>query len=276
MQLAYLKMHGAGNQIVVVDQRQSNLPPPSASELRRMGDEKTGPGFDQLMWVGPPRNKAMAASYRIFNADGSECEQCGNGVRCVIWMLAQDAGEQKAFKLESPAGTIEASVIDDGRITVNMGSPRFDPSRIPFSAETQSHQYPLDVGGTTIDVSVLSMGNPHCIVEVSDVSSADVAGLGPAIVHHERFPAQTNVGFMQTCDRRNINLREYERGAGETLACGSGACAAVVAGQRLGQLDEEVTVQMPGGKLVVSWRGKTEPVWLTGGAELISEGTVDL
>jgi len=251
MQLAYLKMRGAGNRIVVVDQRQSNLPPPSPEDLRRIGDEKTGPGFDQLMWVGPAQD-------------------------CVAWMLARDSGEQKAFKLESMAGTIEATVLDDGRITVNMGPPRFDPAYVPFSAEVQSSQYQLDVAGTTLDVSILSMGNAHCIVEVSDVKSADVAGLGPAIAYHERFPAATNVGFMHIRDRSNIALREYERGAGETLACGSGACAAVVAGQRLGQLDEEVTVQMSGGKLVVSWRGESEGVWLTGDAELISEGTVDL
>jgi len=276
MQLAYLKMRGAGNRIVVVDQRQSNLPPPSPEDLRRIGDEKTGPGFDQLMWVGPAQDSSMSASYRVFNADGSECEQCGNGVRCVAWMLAQDSGEQKTFQLESMAGSIEATVLDDGRIAVNMGPPRFDPACVPFSAEVQSSQYQLDVAGTTIDVSVLSMGNAHCIVEVVDVKSADIASLGPAIAYHERFPAATNVGFMHIRDRSNIDLREYERGAGETLACGSGACAAVVAGQRLGQLDEEVAVQMPGGKLVVSWRGESEGVWLTGEAELISEGTVDL
>jgi len=276
MRLAFLKMHGAGNQIVVVDQRQSNLPPPSPTELRRLGDDKTGPGFDQLMWVGPARDRSMSASYRVFNSDGSECEQCGNGIRCIVWMLAQDSSEQKTFKLESPTGTIEATVMDDGRITVNMGPPEFDPRRVPFLAEARSGQYRLDVAGTTIDVSVLSIGNPHCVVEVSDVSSADVAGLGPAIEHHERFPAATNVGFMRIRDRANIDVREYERGAGETLACGTGACAAVVAGQRLGQLDEEVAVQMPGGELVVSWRGGAEPVWLTGNAELISEGTIDL
>jgi diaminopimelate epimerase len=276
MQLAYLKMHGTGNRIVVVDQRQSNLPPPSVEKLRRLADEKTGPGFDQLMWVGPARDSSMSASYRVFNADGSECEQCGNGVRCVAWMLAQDPGEQKAFKLESPVGPIEAMVLEDGRITVNMGSPKFDPACVPFSAKVQSDQYQLDVAGSSIDVSILSMGNAHCVFEVDDVNSADVAGLGPAIATHERFPAATNVGFMHIRNRSNIDLREYERGAGETLACGSGACAAVVAGQRLGRLDEEVTVQMRGGKLVVSWCGENEAVWLTGEAELISEGTIDL
>jgi diaminopimelate epimerase len=276
MQVAYLKMHGAGNQIVIVDLRESNLPPPSAEKLRRLGDDKTGPGFDQLMWVGPAKGNSTSASYRIFNSDGSECEQCGNGVRCVFWMLARESDQEKSFALESPAGTIEAVVLDDGRIAVNMGPPNFDPRRVPFLAEAQADQYPLEVAGTTINTFVLSMGNPHCVVQVSDVSATDVAGLGPAIEGHERFPARTNVGFMQIRDRANIALREYERGAGETLACGTGACAAVVAGQRLGQLDDEVTVQMAGGQLVVSWCGETEGVWLTGDAELISEGTVDL
>ena len=276
MQLAYLKMHGAGNLIVVVDQRESNLPPPSAEKIRLLGDDKTGPGFDQLMWVGPAQDSSRSAAYRIFNSDGSECEQCGNGVRCVFWMLARESGQKKSFALESPAGTIEAIVLDDGRIAVNMGPPDFDPRLVPFSAEAQADQYPLEVAGTTINASVLSMGNPHCVVEVSDLESTDVAALGPAIERHERFPARTNVGFMHIRDRGNIDLREYERGAGETLACGTGACAAVVAGQRLGHLDNEVTVQMPGGQLVVSCRGEAEGVWLTGEAELISEGTVDL
>jgi diaminopimelate epimerase len=276
MQLAYLKMHGAGNLILVVDQRETDLPPPSAEEIRRLGDDRTGPGFDQLMWVGPAQDGRSAAAYRIFNSDGSECEQCGNGVRCVFWMLARESAQEKAFVLESPAGMIEAVVLDDGRIAVNMGPPEFDPLLVPFTAEAQADQYPLEVAGATVNASVLSMGNPHCVVEVSDVASTDVAALGPAIECHERFPARTNVGFMQIRDRDNIDLREYERGAGETLACGTGACAAVVAGQRLGRLDAEVTVQMPGGKLVVSWDGETEGVWLTGEAELISEGTVDL
>ena len=276
MQLAYLKMHGAGNLIVVVDQRESNLPPPSAEKIRLLGDDKTGPGFDQLMWVGPAQDSSRSAAYRIFNSDGSECEQCGNGVRCVFWMLARESGQKKSFALESPAGTIEAIVLDDGRIAVNMGPPDFDPQLVPFSAEAQADQYALEVAGTTINASVLSMGNPHCVVEVSDLESTDVAALGPALERHERFPARTNVGFMQIRDRGNIDLREHERGAGETLACGTGACAAVVAGQRLGRLNDEVAVQMPGGQLVVSWRGEAEGVWLTGEAELINEGTVDL
>lgn len=276
MQLAFLKMQGTGNQIVVVDQRDQNLPPPRPSELRRLSDDSTGPGFDQLMWVGPSRDASIAASYRVFNADGSEVQQCGNGVRCVAWMLAQESETQRSFALESPAGLVEAIVLDDDRVAVNMGPPEFDPARIPFVAETVLDHYELDVHSETIEVSVLSMGNPHCVIVVDDVASADVAVLGPAIEHHERFPAATNVGFMSFLDSANIDLRVHERGVGETLACGTGACAAVVAGQRLGELAEEVAVRLPGGQLMVSWRGGSEPVWLTGNAELINEGIIDL
>jgi len=276
MQLAYLKMQGAGNRIVVVDQREQDLPPPSSDELRQLGKGATGPGFDQLMWVGPPRTASAAASYRVFNADGSEVEQCGNGVRCVAWMLAREGAPERSFALDSPAGPIEAIVLDDDRVTVSMGSPEFDPARIPFMAEQQSTSYELDVFRRSHEVSVLSMGNPHCVLQVDSIAVADVDRLGPAIECHERFPSATNVGFMHVRDRRSIDLRVYERGVGETLACGTGACAAVVAGQRLGHLDDEVMVQLPGGQLVVSWRGGTEPVWLTGNAELISEGTMDL
>jgi len=269
-------MQGAGNQIVVVDQRVQNLPPPQPDNLRRLGDGRTGPGFDQLMWVGPPSRAGAVASYRVFNADGSEVEQCGNGVRCVAWMLARESDAETSFSLESPAGLIQANVLDDERVSVSMGPPEFDPVRVPFVAQEQLDRYSLEVFGRSHDVSVLSMGNPHCVLLVDSIASADVDRLGPAIEQHERFPAATNVGFMCIVDRTNIDLRVYERGVGETLACGTGACAAVVAGQRLGSLDEEVVVRLPGGQLVVSWRGDNEPVWLAGNAELISEGTIDL
>lgn len=275
MQLAYLEMLGAGNRIVVVDQRVQNLPPPPPPELRRLGRDGGVPSFDQLMWVSSAHDPAAAASYRVFNADGSEAEQCGNGVRCVVWMLARENPVSRLL-LESPAGPVEARILDEQQIAVSMGSPVFDPARVPFIAETQVDRYELDVNHETLLVSVLSMGNPHCVLDVDDVAVANVGGLGPLIEHHTRFPAATNVGFMQIRDRTHISLRVHERGAGETPACGTGACAAVVAGQRLGQLDEEVAVQLPGGQLVVSWRGDTEPVWLTGNAELISEGTVEL
>lgn len=276
MQLRYFKMLGAGNRILVVDQRVENLPPPAAPELQRLADDDTGPGFDQLMWVGPPHDPSLTASYRVFNADGSEVEQCGNGVRCVVSLLAREDDTNENFTLESPAGPVEARLIDGANVAVNMGPPEFDPARVPFVAVTQQDCYQIEVAGQTIEASVLSMGNPHCVIEVDDVATAAVAELGPALERHERFPAAANIGFMCVRDRENIDLRVHERGVGETLACGTGACAAVVAGRQSGQLGESVAVQLPGGKLMVSWRGDSEPVWLTGNAELIGEGTIDL
>ena len=276
MQCSFLKMQGAGNQILIVDQRTTNLPPPTAAAVRRLSDSNSGPGFDQLMWLSPATHPSCSASYRVFNADGSEVAQCGNGVRCVVWMLHAEHQEQREFSLDGPAGLIEASVLDDGRIAVNMGPPEFAPGRIPFVAETSSTLYTIDIDGHSVLAVVLSMGNPHCVIEADAVATAPVATLGPAIEKHERFPAGTNVGFMSVRDRNHIDLRVHERGVGETLACGTGACAAVVAGHRLGKLDADVTVQLPGGKLMVSWRGDAEPVWLTGAAELMSEGTIDL
>jgi diaminopimelate epimerase len=276
VKLDYLIMHGAGNRILVIDSRERDTEPPSVDTLRRLADSKTGPGFDQLMWVMSPRNSEFVAAYRIFNADGSEVRQCGNGVRCVAWMLARESGARSSMRLDSPSGVIEARVESDGRITVSMGPPEFEPSRIPFAADARADRYLLSVDGAEYDVSVLSMGNPHCVLQVADTRTAGVERLGPMIETHERFPERTNVGFMAIRGRKAIDLRVYERGVGETLACGTGACAAVVAGQRLGHLDDTVAVSLPGGQLMVSWRGDREPVWLTGNAELISEGSIDL
>ena len=284
MQLNFLKMQGAGNRILVVDERLQNRPPPTPEQLRRLGNELTGPGFDQLMWVAASSNPSMVASYRVFNADGSEVEQCGNGVRCVAWMLARDSalqstsikGDQAEFRLESPAGPIEVRMLDDNRVSVSMGPPEFRPQHIPFAAETQADRYTLQAGGRELDVSVLSMGNPHCVIEVDEVATAEIEFLGPLIERHERFPERTNVGFMAIRGHGEIDLRVFERGVGETLACGTGACAAVVAARQLGKINDEVWVNLPGGQLVVSWRGDGDTVWLTGNAELISEGTIDL
>jgi diaminopimelate epimerase len=228
------------------------------------------------MWITAARDRGHDAGYRIFNADGSEVGQCGNGVRCVAWMLARESGEREALQLESPAGIIAARIETDGRITVSMGAPEFEPSRVPFIADARADRYLLSVDGADYDVSVLSMGNPHCVMQVADTNTADVARLGPLVERHERFPERANAGFMAIRGRKAIDLRVYERGVGETPACGTGACAAVVAGQRLGLLDDTVTVSLPGGQLVVSWRGDAEPVWLTGNAELISEGQIDV
>ena len=261
MQFSYVKMQGAGNLIVVVDQRDDDLPPPTAEQIRALGHDTGGPGFDQLMWVGPARNSASVASYRVFNRDGSEVEQCGNGVRCVARILATDAS--MVLTLDSPAGPVAVRTLDDGRVSVDMGPPEYEAST-------------LDAGGYHLDVSLVSMGNPHCVLLVDDIATAEVSTLGPAIERHERFPDRINVGFMHVRDRENIDLRVHERGVGETLACGTGACAAVVAGRKLNLLGETVNVFLPGGKLVVSWRGDSDTVWLTGDAEILSKGIIDL
>ncbi|MDJ0709643.1 MAG: diaminopimelate epimerase [Woeseiaceae bacterium] len=276
MKVRYTKMHGTGNVILVVDQRETDAAPPRVERIVELADDATGPGFDQLMWVTASAEPSIAASYRIFNADGSEVEQCGNGVRCVASYLANQPGHEPAFTLQSPAGPIEARVDDDGLVSVSMGTPEFEPAAIPFAAEQRADRYELDVDGLSYDVSALSMGNPHCVLQVDDVATAPVNTLGPRIEEHPRFPDKTNVGFVRVTGRDSIDLRVFERGVGETAACGTGACAAVVAGQRLGLLDDTVNVRLPGGQLVVSWRAGAEPVWLTGNAETISEGIMDL
>ncbi len=265
MQLEIQKMQGAGNQILIVDQRENESLLPTTEILDAVRNSELGAVFDQLMWLSRPQNKTSIASYRVFNYDGSEVEQCGNGVRCVAISLARDHPQQAEFLLESPTGIITARVLGPRRASVNMGTPQFDDA---LSV--------LDVGGAEISVNIVSMGNPHCVLDVPDVNTAHVAALGPAIEHHEQFPQRINVGFMHIVDRHNIDLRVYERGAGETLACGTGACAAVASGHHRGLLDDEVSVRLPGGQLVVSWRGGVDTVWLTGDADFISEGKIDL
>jgi diaminopimelate epimerase len=276
MKVAYTKMHGTGNRILVVDQRNGSAPAPSPETLRELGNDATGPGFDQLMWVEAAADSTSAAAYRVFNADGSEVEQCGNGVRCVAAVLADEGGHAQSFQLDSPAGPVEARVDDDGLVAVSMGVPEFEPAAIPFVAAALAERYQLAVGDEQYSICALSMGNPHCVLFVDDVDTACVDELGPLIERHERFPERANVGFARIRDRGNMDLRVFERGVGETAACGTGACAAVVAGQALGLLDNPVNVRLPGGQLVVSWRGGSEPVWLTGNAEYISKGIMDL
>ena len=276
MNVAYTKMHGTGNQILVVDQRSAKAPVPTPDQLRRLGLDATGPGFDQLMWIGPADGNDVVASYRVFNADGSEVQQCGNGVRCVAAVLANEAGHPQAFFLSSPVGPVHARVDDDGLVAVSMGQPEFEPGRIPFIADRQRDCYELDVDGTAYDVAAVSMGNPHCVLQVDDVALAPVAILGPKIENHDRFPEKANVGFVRIAGRASVDLRVFERGVGETQACGTGACAAVVTGQRRGLLDADVNVRLPGGQVMVSWHGGAEPVWLTGNAEYIAEGLIDL
>jgi len=276
MKIAYTKMHGTGNRILVVDQRHVDATPPSRDQLRRLGDETSGPGFDQLMWVYAADEPGLAARYRIFNKDGSEVEQCGNGVRCVASYLANESGHPQAFTLLSPAGPIDARVDDDGLVAVSMGAPEFEPDKIPFLADARQDQYDISIDDVHYAACVVSMGNPHCVLHVDAVETAPVNELGPILERHERFPTRCNVGFARIRDRSHIDLRVFERGVGETAACGTGACAAVVTGQVLGLLEDAVDVRLPGGQVVVSWRGGSEPVWLTGNAEFISEGIMDL
>jgi diaminopimelate epimerase len=276
MQVPYTKMHGTGNLILVVDQRHDNLPPPDGEKLRELGNAQTGPGFDQMMWLNLTDDGSTVASYRVFNADGGEVQQCGNGVRCVAKYLTRVDDIKGEFALQSPAGPVAARVYDDGLVAVSMGPPEFEPSRIPFTAAASAKTYYLNVAGEEIEICAVSMGNPHAVLQVADVGEAPVGNLGPKIEHHERFPEMTNVGFMHIRDRKSINLRVHERGVGETAACGTGACAAVVSGQRLGLLDEDVHVHLPGGQVMVSWPGGKATAWLKGNAELINEGMMDL
>ena len=276
MNVAYTKMHGTGNVILVVDQREGSASPPTPERLRELGNEGSGPGFDQLMWITSCDTPGCAAAYRIFNADGSEVEQCGNGLRCVASLLAGMGDGAQAFSLLSPAGVVEARVDDDGLVAVSMGAPVFEPDKVPFVATHRAARYALDVDGVDYDVAVVSMGNPHCVLQVDDVATAPVTELGPRIERHDRFPEGANVGFANITGRNSVDLRVFERGVGETAACGTGACAAVVTGQQLGLLDADVDVRLPGGQVVVSWCGGSEPVWLTGNAETISEGFMDL
>lgn len=276
MQIRYVQMEGAGNRILVVDERRNRRAPPSQDAIRALGDTATGPGFDQLMWVLPAVSSGAVASYRIFNRDGGEVEQCGNGVRCVARLLSDAGDAPAAFCLDSPAGPVEARITAPGRVAVTMGVPEFDPEKIPFVAEREANFYDLDVNGQTLVIGAVSMGNPHCVLVVEDVAGADVDSLGPRLERHARFPARANVGFMARRARDEIDLRVFERGVGETLACGTGACAAVAVGRRRGELDRDVRVNLPGGQLVVSWPRSVDRVWLTGNAEPLREGIIDL
>lgn len=272
----FTKMHGLGNDFVVFDaiNQSLNLTP---SLIRGIADRHFGVGCDQVLLVESPTQPNVDFRYRIFNADGGEVEQCGNGARCFV-QFVRDHGltDKTQIRVETLAGIIEPRVEPDGRVSVNMGAPRFEPAEIPFVAERAAPTYPLELGEETVQVSVLSMGNPHAVQVVEDVSHAPVAHQGRQVECHDRFPRRVNAGFMEIVDRRHIKLRVWERGAGETLACGSGACAAVVAAHQLGEVENTVDVLLPGGHLEITWAGDGNPVWLTGPASSVFEGTIDL
>jgi len=279
MRLEFTKMHGLGNDFIVFDApRDGRLP--TAAEWRTLSARHTGIGFDQALVLEPPRRAGTQAYYRIFNADGGEVEQCGNGVRCLAAFLyrrgASEAAGGGELVLDSPAGLIRARVHDANLISVDMGVPNFDPKSLPFEASAEAHVYPLAVAGTEVEIGAVSMGNPHAVLTVTSVASAPVDRLGPAIEKHPRFPNRVNVGFMEIVDRSHIRLRVFERGVGETLACGTGACAAVAVGRRHGRLDATVEVELPGGKLELSWPGPGEHIWMKGPTAVSFTGRVEI
>lgn len=277
MQLHFTKMHGAGNDFVVIDavSQAVSLTP---QQIRQLADRHYGVGCDQVLIIEPPASDAVDFRYRIYNPDGGEAEQCGNGARCFA-RYAHDRGltPKTDIRVESRGGIINQRILSDGSVAVDMGTPRFEPRDIPFQADTAAPTYTLDMeNGQSIELSALSMGNPHAVIEVDDVTDAPVDTLGARLSTHPRFPNGVNVGFLQIIDKGHIKLRVFERGAGETLACGSGACAAVAAGRRRAQLDSEVSVELPGGQLTVQWDGGDTPVWLTGPVTYVFEGRIEL
>jgi len=276
MKLEFTKMHGAGNDFVMVDATRTpvDLPP---AQLRRIADRHLGIGCDQILVVEAPRRADTDFYYRIFNADGGEVEQCGNGARCFV-RFVRDRGltAKREIRVETLGGIITPRLEDDGRVSVDMGAPQFEPARIPFQAPARADIYRLELADGAIEISAVSMGNPHAVQVVTDVDQAPVVTQGAQIEAHPRFPNRVNAGFMQLVDRRRIRLRVFERGSGETLACGSGACAAVVIGIVRGMLDTTVDVQTRGGVLTISWPAADAPVVMTGPAEHVFAGTIEL
>jgi len=276
MQLNFTKMHGLGNDFVVIDAINQDVDMTEAL-ARRLADRRFGIGCDQILLVERPQLPDTDFHYRIFNADGSEVEQCGNGARCFArFVRDQGLTDKDEIPVGTAKGPIRLYLEADGQVRVNMGPPRLVPADIPFVADAQATSYIIEADGRSWTIGAVSMGNPHAVLVVDDVASAPVERLGPIIESHPRFPRRVNVGFMAVRDRGHIDLRVYERGAGETLACGTGACAAVVAGRLQGLLDERVTVRLPGGELVISWPANDQPVWMTGPATRVFEGRIGL
>ncbi|MCX7891044.1 MAG: diaminopimelate epimerase [Burkholderiales bacterium] len=276
MKLKFTKMHGTGNDFVVIDavRQRVDLAP---GTVRRLADRHFGVGCDQVLLVEPATAPGVDFRYRIFNADGGEVESCGNGARCFVrFVREQGLTTKNEIRVETKGGVIAPRLEADGEVTVDMGAPVFEPARIPFVSDSDAVVQPLAVDGETVMITALSMGNPHAVQVVADVDAAPVATQGPKIESHPRFPQRVNAGYVQVVDRGRVRLRVYERGAGETLACGTGACAAVVAGIRRGLLDERVRVATRGGELTIAWAGADNPVFLTGPAVTVFEGEVDL
>jgi diaminopimelate epimerase len=276
MLVRFTKMHGLGNDFVVIDalSQRVRLTP---NLVTRLADRHTGIGFDQLLLVEPPSRPDLDFRYRIYNADGSEVEHCGNGARCFARFVREHRLTMKdEIRVETARGEATLHLLPDRQVEVEMGVPELRPAEVPFEAERQALFYPVEVAGEWVELSVVSMGNPHGVLRVEDLERAPVATLGAALEAHPRFPNRANIGFMQVVNRGEIRLRVYERGVGETLACGTGACAAVVAGRLRGLLDEAVVVHLRGGDLRIRWPGEGQMLRMTGPATTVFEGQIYL
>ena len=272
----FTKMHGLGNDFVVIDAINQHIAL-TPEHIMFMSDRHFGIGFDQLLLVENPVSDNADFKYRIFNADGSEVGQCGNGARCFArFVRDKHLSDKDEIRVDTDSGQLLLCFNENGLITVNMGIPKHKPAEIPLLAEQESLTYNVSVNGIEHTFGAVSMGNPHAVIQVNTIETAPVAHLGQALESHTAFPERANIGFMQIIDRTHIKLRVYERGAAETLACGSGACAAVVIGIEQNQLDREVTVELPGGELTISWQGRGKPVFMTGPAVVVFNGTINL
>ncbi|MGH8213846.1 MAG: diaminopimelate epimerase [Rhodanobacteraceae bacterium] len=272
MALRFSKMHGLGNDFIVLDARSGPLQL-TANRVRAMADRRTGVGFDQLLIIEPARDGSADYAYSIRNADGSPAHQCGNGVRCIAaWLRRDDALRGETARLRGPSGVVEVQFLDDGRVAVDMGEPVFDPARVRFDAHGEAQAYALAIDGESVAIGAVSMGNPHAVVEVDDVAAARIDRLGPLITAHPRFPQGANAGFAQALARDEIRLRVHERGAGWTRACGTGACAAMAVLHRRRRVDDRVRVRLPGGMLDIEWRGPGHALWMTGPAAFVFDG----
>jgi diaminopimelate epimerase len=276
MKLPFTKMHGAGNDFVVFDATSSPFVLTTA-QLRSVADRHFGIGCDQILVVEKASGPAADFRYRIFNADGGEVEQCGNGARCFVKFVHQRGlTARNPIRVETLSGIIEPRLEEDGEVTVNMGVPVFELAKVPFTAQHPGLVHAIEVAGQPVEVAVLSMGNPHAVQVVPDVDAAPVGTQGPEVERHPTFPRRVNAGYMQVVGRHSIRLRVFERGAGETLACGTGACAAVVSGIARGLVDSPVVVETRGGRLTIAWAGGDNPVWMKGPAISVFEGTIEL
>jgi diaminopimelate epimerase len=276
MKLRFTKMQGAGNDFVVIDATKTPVHL-SHGQIQHIANRFFGVGCDQLLMVESTETVGVDFRYRIFNADGGEVEQCGNGARCFVrFVVEKGLTHKREIKVETASGVITLMLQDDGQVTVNMGAPRFIPAQVPFEADAQASTYELPLAHDTVTISAVSMGNPHAVMLVDNVHTAEVASLGPQIESHPRFPQRVNAGFMQVLNAHEINLRVYERGSGETLACGTGACAAAVSGIQLGTLQSPVKVHTRGGILTIQWAGDGAPVMMTGPAEIVFDGEIEI